>query len=103
MSESLSGQVLNVQELKRVADEKETEKLKEVLARRQKEEAEEHRARQDFMEREIRPDGIERFNGWVRRAAEQAGTRSRSCAFPRNTARITAGRSTTSRRAGPRR
>ena len=49
MSDILSGQVLNVQELKRIADEKETEKLKEVLARRQKEEEEEHRARQDFM------------------------------------------------------
>jgi hypothetical protein len=63
MSNPLAGQALNVQELKRIADEKETAKLQEVLARRRKEEEEEHRARQDFMEREIRPDGIERFNG----------------------------------------
>jgi hypothetical protein len=82
MSGNLSGQVLNVQELKRVGDEKETEKLKEVLARRQKEEAEEHRARQDFMEREIRPDGIERFNGWVRRAAEQGRNEVEILRFP---------------------
>jgi hypothetical protein len=82
MSGNLSGQVLNVQELKRVADEKETEKLREVLARRQKEEAEEHRARQDFMEREIRPDGIERFNGWVRRAAEQGRNEIEILRFP---------------------
>jgi cyclopropane fatty-acyl-phospholipid synthase-like methyltransferase len=82
MSGNLSGQVLNVQELKRVADEKETEKLRGVLARRQKEEEEEHRARQDFMEREIRPDGIERFNGWVRRAAEQGRNEVEILRFP---------------------
>ena len=38
MSDPLAGQALNVQELKRIADDKETAKLKEVLARRQKEE-----------------------------------------------------------------
>ena len=82
MSGNLSGQVLNVQELKRVADEKETEKLREVLARRQKEEDEENQARQDFMAREIRPDGIERFNGWVRRAAEQGRDEIEILRFP---------------------
>ena len=82
MSDILSGQVLNVQELKRIADEKGTEKLKEVLARRQKEEEEEHRARQDFMAREIPPDGIERFNGWVRRAAEQGRSEIEILRFP---------------------
>jgi cyclopropane fatty-acyl-phospholipid synthase-like methyltransferase len=70
------------QGLEGIADEKETEKLKEVLARRQKEEEEERRARQDFMEREIRPDGIERFNGWVRRAAEQGRTEIEILRFP---------------------
>jgi len=62
MTGALGGQALSVQELKRIADEKETAKLQEVLTLRQKEEDEEKRARQDFMEREIRPDGIERFN-----------------------------------------
>ena len=78
----LAGQALNVQELKRIADEKETAKLQEVLARRQKEEDEEKRARQDFMEREIRPDGIERFNNWVRRAAEQGRSEIEILRFP---------------------
>jgi cyclopropane fatty-acyl-phospholipid synthase-like methyltransferase len=82
MSDILSGQVLNVQELKRIADENETESLKEVLARRKKEEEEEHRARQDFMAREIPPDGIERFNGWVRRAAEQGRSEIEILRFP---------------------
>jgi len=82
MNENPSGPVLNVQELKRIADEKETDKLQEVLARRKKEEEEENRARQDFMEREIRPDGIQRFNGWVRRAAEQGRNEIEILRFP---------------------
>jgi cyclopropane fatty-acyl-phospholipid synthase-like methyltransferase len=82
MSDPLAGQALNVQELKRIADEKETAKLQEVLSRRRKEEDEEKRARQDFMEREIRPDGIDRFNGWVRRAAEQGRSEIEILRFP---------------------
>ena len=82
MTNQISGQPLSVQDLKRIADEKETAKLQEVLTRRQKEEDEEKRARQDFMEREIRPDGIERFNSWVRRAAEQGRSRDRDPALP---------------------
>ena len=102
MSDILSGQVLNVQELKRIADEKETEKLKEVLARRQKEEEEEHRARQDFMAREIPPTASSASTVGSGARQNRVGRRSRSCAFPPNTARIMDGPSTTSRRAGPR-
>ncbi len=82
MTSPLAGQALSAKDLKRIADEKETEKLREVLVRRQKEEEEEQRARQDFMEREIRPDGIERFNGWVRRAADQGRTEIEILPFP---------------------
>ena len=82
MSDHLCGQVLNVKELKRIADEKETAKLQEVLDRRRKEEEEESRARQDFMEREIQPDGIERFNLWVKRAAEQGQSEIQIMRFP---------------------
>jgi hypothetical protein len=82
MTEPLSGQALNVQQLKKLTDEKETAKLQEVLALRQKEEEEEKRARQDFMERELRPDGIERFNSWVRRAAEQGRSEIEIMRFP---------------------
>ena len=103
MSDPLSGQVVNAKDVQRIGDEKETEKLKEILARRNKEEDEERQARQDFMAREIRPDGIDRFNGWVRRAAEQGRSDIEILRFPPNTAPIAAGPSTTSRRAGPRR
>ena len=82
MSEPLAGQALNVQDLKRIADEKETAKLQELLTKRRKEEDEEKRARQDFMERELRPDGLERFNNWVRRAAEQGQSEIEIMRFP---------------------
>jgi cyclopropane fatty-acyl-phospholipid synthase-like methyltransferase len=82
MSNPPSGQVVNAKDLQRIADEKETEKLKEILARRNKEEDEERQARQDFMAREIRPDGIDRFNSWVRRAAEQGRSDIEILRFP---------------------
>lgn len=82
MTTPLPGQVLNVNELKKLADEKENAKLQEILARRRKEEEEESRARQDFMEQDIRPDGIDRFNMWVRRAAEQGQSEIQIMRFP---------------------
>ena len=82
MTNPISGQPLSVKDLKQIADAKETAKLQEILARRKKEDDEEKRARQDFMEREIRPDGIERFNGWVRRAAEQGQSEIEILRFP---------------------
>ena len=82
MSDPLAGQALNVQELKKLAEAKENAKLQEILAHRKKEEEEEKRARQDFMERELRPDGLERFNGWVRRAAEQGRSEIEILRFP---------------------
>jgi hypothetical protein len=74
--------VLSAMDLKRIADEKETAKLQEVLALRRKEEEEEHRARQDFMERDVKPEGLERFNAWVRRAAEQGHNEIQILRFP---------------------
>lgn len=82
MTTPLPGQVLNVKELKKIADEKENAKLQEILARRRKEEEEESRSRQDFMEQDIRPDGIDRFNMWVRRAAEQGQSEIQIMRFP---------------------
>lgn len=82
MSTPLSGQVLNVSELKKLADEKENAKLQEILERRRREEEEESRARQDFMEQDIRPDGIDRFNTWVRRAIEQGQSEIQIMRFP---------------------
>lgn len=74
--------VLNVKDLKKIAEEKETAKLQEVLSRRKTEEDEEREARQHFMEREIKPEGLERFNAWVRRAAEQGREEIEILRFP---------------------
>ena len=77
-----AGAALDVRELKRIAEQRENAKLQEILDRRQKEEEEERRARQDFMERELKPEAIERFNGWVRRAAEQGRSEIEILRFP---------------------
>lgn len=82
MTTPISAQPLSVKDLKRIAEEKETAKLQEILARRGKEEEEEKRTREEFMEREIRPDGIERFNSWVQRAAEQGRNEIEILRFP---------------------
>jgi len=73
--------VINARELKRIADEKESEKLQQILTRCKEEEEERH-ARQDFMEREVKPEGLERFNAWVRRAAEQGHGEIEILRFP---------------------
>ncbi len=73
---------MSAQELKRIAEEQETANLREILERCRKEEAEEDRARQDFMEREIGPEAVERFNSWVRRAAEQGQDEIQILRFP---------------------
>jgi hypothetical protein len=82
MTTPISGQPLSVKDLKRIAEEKETAKLQEILARRGKEEEEEKRTREEFMEREIRPDGIQRFNSWVQRAAERGQNEIEIMRFP---------------------
>ena len=82
MSDTPTGIVFSAKDLKRIAAEKETAKLQDILALRRKEEEEEHRARQDFMEREVTPQGIERFNAWVRRAAEQGQSEIQILRFP---------------------
>ena len=82
MVELSATNVLSAKDLKRISDEKETAKLQEILTHRRKEEEEEHRARQDFMERDLKPEGLQRFNAWVRRAAEQGQEEIEILRFP---------------------
>ena len=104
MAEPASGQVLNVKELKKISDESETAKMQEILARRRKEEEEDAKARQDFMQREIKQDGIGSINSWVKRAAAQGQTELELMRFElANTAPTMGGRSTTWRKVGRRR
>jgi hypothetical protein len=76
------GAVLSAQDLKRIADERETAKLQELLEKRHHEEEEEHLAQMDFMARDVGPEEIERFNQWVRRAAERGKTEVKILRFP---------------------
>jgi len=68
MSES---RIVKPSDLKKITDDKEMAKVKEALDRHRKQQEEDNALRQAFMERELRPDAIERFNTRVRRAAEQ--------------------------------
>ena len=65
------ARIVKPTDLKKIANDMEMAKAKEALERHRKEQEEESKVRQDFMERELRPDAFERFNNWVRRAAEQ--------------------------------
>jgi hypothetical protein len=82
MSDLPTAELLKPSDLKKIADELETLKVKEALEQRRKEENEEAKLRQDFMEREIRPEGLERFNNAVRRAAEQGHREIQIVRFP---------------------
>lgn len=79
MSES---KVVTPSDLKRISDTIDMEKAKEALARQRKQQEEENELRQAFMERELRPDAIERFNAMVRRAAERGQHEIEIVRFP---------------------
>jgi hypothetical protein len=82
MSEPLAAAVLKPGDLRKIADSIEMDKAKEALDRRRKEEEEASRLRQDFMEREISPQALERFNSAVRRAAEHGNHEIEILRFP---------------------
>lgn len=63
--------VLTPDELKRISDELETQKAREALEKRRKLEEQQDQLRQEFMQRDVGPDAIERVNRLVRHAAEQ--------------------------------
>jgi hypothetical protein len=74
--------ILKPTELRRLTDELETAKAREALERHRKEQEEENKLRQAFMERDIELEALERFNNWVRRAAEQGRQEIEILRFP---------------------
>lgn len=82
MSEPTSTGVLSARDLKRIAEEKETAKLQEYLAKKRAAEEEEQKALNEFMERDVRPDAVDRFNQMVRRAAEEGHSEILVTQFP---------------------
>lgn len=82
MSEPQAAALLKPGDLRKIADEIEMAKAKEALERRQKEEKEHSKLRQAFMERDLGPEALERFNNTVRRAAEQGLSEIEILRFP---------------------
>jgi hypothetical protein len=74
--------IISPADLKKITDGMEMAKAKEALDRHRKQQEEENAFRQAFMERELRPDAIERFNTRVRRAAEQGQQDIEIARFP---------------------
>ena len=82
MSDLPTAGLLKPTDLKKLSDELETMKAKEALEHRRKEEEEENKLRQDFMQRDIGPEGVDRFNTMVRHAAEQGHDEIQILRFP---------------------
>lgn len=74
--------VISPADLKKIVEEKEAAKLREALERRRAQEEDERRMREDFMSREPRPDALERFNAFIKRAAENGLTEVKVMQFP---------------------
>lgn len=82
MTETAAGAVLSAKDLKRIADERETAKLQEILEKKRAAAEEEHKALEEFMEREVPQDAVDRFNLRVRRAAEEGLSEIMVTQFP---------------------
>jgi hypothetical protein len=70
MVDNLAGAVLKPEELKRISEEIENAKIKEAVEKRRKLEEHQEHLRQEFMQREVGDDAIQRVNNLVRHAAE---------------------------------
>ena len=89
-------------ELRRITEEKEMEKLREGLEKKRKADEERHHLHDAFMVREIHPDVLKRVSALVRGAAERGERESWRCAFLASSASTAGARSTTSSPTGPR-
>lgn len=69
-------------DLHKIADDIELTKVREALARKRHMEEEESSLRQEFMNRDLRPDVHERVNSALRKAAEHGLTEIKVVEFP---------------------
>ena len=74
--------VVSPAELKRLAEEKELQKMKEALDQKKKKEEAERHVHDAFFSEEIAPDAIARLNTQIRRAAEQGQSEVLVAKFP---------------------
>ena len=78
----MSSTVLRPEDLRKIAGDKETAKVRESLDLKKKEEEEAQHLRQAFLEADIRPNVMELLNAAVRRAAEQDLSEIMVMSFP---------------------
>ena len=77
-----SGKLLTPAQLKDVATQAETAKMKELLARQQMQKSEQRDLKEAFMERDLHPQVMDRVNAAVSRAAEQGLHELQVLSFP---------------------
>jgi len=82
MEVPMSSTVLRPEDLRKIAGDKETAKVRESLDLKKKEEEEAQHLRQAFLEADIRPNVMELLNAAVRRAAEQDLSEIMVMSFP---------------------
>jgi hypothetical protein len=74
--------VISPDKLKEISDQIEMEKAKKLLEKQRKLEEEQRNFRDVFMNRKPAPDADERFNEWVRKAAESGDRERMAFSFP---------------------
>lgn len=76
------SELITPNDLKKIAEEKEAEKLREALERKRKMDEEEQGVREQFMAQDVRPDVQERLSAALKRAAESGLSELKIMEFP---------------------
>lgn len=78
----MAGRLITPDELRRITEEKETEKMREALEKKRRIDEERHRFHDTFMHQDVRPDALERVSALVRVAAECGEREALALRFP---------------------
>ena len=78
----MEGRLITPEELRRIAAEKEMEKMREALEKKRRMDEERHHFHDTFMHQDIRPDALERVSALVRGAAERGEREVLALRFP---------------------
>jgi hypothetical protein len=78
----MADRLIAPDELRRIAAEKEMEKMREALEKKRRMDEERHHFHDTFMHQDIRPDALERVSALVRGAAERGEREVLALRFP---------------------
>jgi hypothetical protein len=78
----MAGRLITPDELRRITDEKEMEKMREALEKKRKMDEERHHFHDTFMHQDVRPEVLERVSALVRGAAERGEREVLALRFP---------------------